>query len=89
MGVFDGKHPICSALTDGGILLGVDDEKIAQRVVDQIETHIRGEDVFLTIVLNKGIQKGLGVESISEPETQQMGQEGPPRQSDIIARKGE
>ena len=89
MCVLDGKHPICGALIDGGILLGVDDEKVAQRVVDQIETHIRGDDVFLTIVLNKGIEKSPCVECISEPETQKIGLERPSGQRDIIARKGD
>ena len=89
MCVFDGNDPIHGLLGYGGILLGVDHEEIAQRVVDQIETHIGGDLVSLTVVLNKGIQKSLGVESISEAETQQMGQERPPRQSDIIARKVE
>ena len=89
MSVLDGNDPIRGLLGDGGILLGVDYEKIAQRVVDQVETHIGGDLVSLTMVLNKGIQKSLGIESISEPETQQMGQERPPRQSDIIARKVE
>jgi len=89
MCVLDGDDPIRALLSDGGILLGVYDKEIAQRVVDQIETHIGGDLLSLTIVLNKGIEKSSGIESISEPETKKIDLERSPEQSDIIASKVE
>ena len=63
----------------------VDEEEIAERVVDDVESDIRAHLAGVRIVLKERIQKGVGSERVKEAGSHQVRRKVPVREIHLVA----
>ncbi len=69
--------------------LVIDQEKITQGFVNEVEADVSGNFSSRTIVLNQGVQKCTGGEGIAEARIDQLGGEVSRGQRDVVVAPGE
>jgi len=63
----------------GAAPLVVDQEEIAERLVDEIEADVAGDFLDGAVVLNQSVQEHIGIKGVTPARGHQMGREIPGR----------
>ena len=85
VGQFDDQRAPSGLIGQGVQGVVVDNVEIAQRVVDEIETEVRAEELRIRVVLDERIQEGARREPVNEPRPDELGRECAARQMYPVA----